>query len=124
MATSRNGGGDDTGLPHSLIPLTLAVTLLRHKVYGDRQITDQGLVGDLNMLANFIACAVPVYEYFSDSSEPPVLLGKAALEGGIFREGGGELRFLDGRPAKRLLALSVTDFESVTALLRDPKSGR
>jgi hypothetical protein len=121
MATSTKRIGDDTDLPHTLMPLTLALALLRQRVYADRQITNEGPVGDLNMLANFAAGAVPLYEYSSDPSQPPQLLEKAALDGGIFREGGRELRFLDGRPPKLLLAMSGTDLECATALLKNPE---
>ena len=95
METSPENVGNEADLPHSLVPLTLAAVVVRCKAYGERQITDQGPVGDLNMLANFIAFTVPLYEYFSDPSEPPRALDKAALEGGIFREGGKEIRFLE-----------------------------
>jgi hypothetical protein len=119
MATSRKHAGNEADLPHSLIPLTLAVTVVRHKVYGERQIATQGPVGDLDMVANFVAGAVPLYEYFDDPSTPPRALKEATLEGGIFRDGGKELRFLDGRPAKRLLAINAADVECVTALLKE-----
>jgi hypothetical protein len=122
METSSNRVGDDSDLPHTLIPLTLAVLLVRQRVYADRQITNEGRVGDLNMVANFIAGAVPLYEYFSDLSKLPRALERAALDGGIFREGGRELRFLDGRPAKCFLAVIDTDVECVTALLKDPEN--
>ena len=110
---------DDSDLAHRLIPLALAVTVVRHRVYGTRQITDQGPLGDLNMLANFIACAVAIYEYFDDPSKPPRVLDRAALEGGIFREGGKEIHFLDGRPPKSLLAVTDADLQRATALLKD-----
>jgi hypothetical protein len=118
MGTSRKRAGNETDLPHSLIPLTLAVTVVRHRVYGEREATKPGPVGDLDMLANFIAGAVPLYEYFDDSSTPPRALTKANLEGGIFWGGGKELRFLDGRPAKCLLAVNAADVEGVAQKLK------
>jgi hypothetical protein len=108
MPTSRNRAGREADL-------------LRHRVYGERQVTDQGRAGDFSMLAYFIAGVVRLYEYFDDPSTPPRRLGKATLEGGLFREGGKELRFLDGRPAKRFLAVSDKDLECATALLKDPE---
>ena len=121
MGTSRKRTGTEAELPHSLIPLALAVIVVRFRVYGQGRITDQGPAGDLNMLANFIAGAVPLYEYFDDSSTLPRALTRASLEGGVFREGGKELRFPDGRPAMHLLAINAADVERVAALLKDPE---
>lgn len=104
--------GDHEDVPHTLIPLGLAVGLIRSKVYAD---------GDLNALASFVAATVPIYEYATDPSQAPRALLKDELEGGMFREGGKELRFIDGRATKRYLALNALDVECVTSLLREPE---
>jgi len=108
-------------VPHSLIPLTLAVGLVRHKAYDDRQVTNQGREGDFNMLAGFVAATVPIYEYPADRSAAARALRKCELEGGVFRNGGGELQFIDGRSTKRHLAVHATDMACVVSLLRDPE---
>jgi len=113
--------GEHDDVPHCLIPLELAVSLIRSKVYAGRTMTDQGRDGDSNMLANFIAGTVPVYEYSEDPSEAPRALRKVELEGGLFRDAARELRFIDGRATKRYLALNAVDVECVTLLLQEPE---
>jgi hypothetical protein len=109
--------------PHTLIPLSLAVGLVRHKGgYAARQMTEQGREGDFDMLAGFIAAMVPLYEYSPDASTPPRVLRPAELEGGMFRNGAKELRFIDGRATKRCLAVHATAVECILALLRDPQN--
>jgi hypothetical protein len=115
--------GDHEDVPHTLIPLGLAVGLIRSKVYAEGKSTDRdtGHTVDLNALASFVAATVPVYEYESNPSKAPRALGKAELEGGMFRDGAKELRFIDGRATKRYLALNALDVECVTSLLREPE---
>lgn len=106
---------------HTLIPLALAVGVVRNKAYDGGQPTSQGPEGELNMLAAFIAATVPVYEL--DAGRPAAVraLLMRELEGGLFRESGRELRFLDGRSAKRDLAVNATDVACVVSLLKDPE---
>jgi len=113
--------GEHDEVPHTLIPLALAVSLIRSKVYGDRPVAGQGREGDFNALAGFVAATVTLYEFSSDPSERPRVLLQAELEGGLFRDGGRELRFIDGRRTKRYLAVSAQDVEGVIALLKDPQ---
>ena len=113
--------GDHDDVPHTLIPLALAVGLIRSKVYGDRPVAGQGRDGDFNALAGFVAATVTLYEFSSDPSERPRVLAQAELEGGLFRDGGRELRFIDGRSPKRYLAVSAVDVECVIAMLNDPQ---
>ena len=115
MAAHPIGEHDD--VPHTLLPLTLAVGLIRAKVYGERA----GAHGQLDALAAFIAGTVLLYEFASDPSRPPRALSAAEIEGGLFRGGGRELRFLDGRSAKQHLAVNAVDVECVMALLKDPQ---
>ena len=113
--------GEHDDVAHTLIPLGLAVGLVRSKVYAERKLTDRGGKADLNVLASFVAGTVPVYEYATDPSRAPRALRRSELEGGMFRDGGKELSFIDGRAAKRYLALNALDVECVISLLRDPE---
>jgi hypothetical protein len=106
---------------HALIPLALAVGVVRNKAYDDRQVTNQGREGDLNMLAGFIAATVPLYEYTRDPSDLARAIPRWEIQGGMFRDGGRVLRFVDGRSAKRDLAVNATDIACVVALLKDPQ---
>ena len=116
MAARPIGEHDD--VPHTLIPLPLAVGLIRAKVYGERA----GLQhGQLDALAAFVAGTVLLYEFAADPSRPPHPLTSDEIEGGLFREGGRELRYLDGRAARRNLAVNAIDVECVMALLKDPQ---
>jgi hypothetical protein len=109
---------DHEDVPHTLLPLVLAVGLVRHKVYDDQPLTDQGREGDFSMLANFMAEIIPIYEYSLDASRSPRVLGKHELGGGMFRDGAKELRFIDGRPPLLHMAVNATDVECVLSLLR------
>jgi hypothetical protein len=116
-----HAAGEHDDVQHTLLPLTFAVGLVRHRAYQDRPLTDQGREGDLNVLAGFIAAVVPIYEYALDARKAPRALRKHELEGGMFRDGAKELRFIDGRPPVRHMAVNATDVECVLALLRDPR---
>jgi len=98
--------GDRDEVRHSLIPLTLAVELIRHKVHGERPPAHRNAHADLDALACFIAGSM--------------MLARQELEGGLFRNGAKELHFLDGRASKRLLAVTALDLECATAVLADP----
>jgi hypothetical protein len=113
--------GEHDDVPHTLIPLALAVGLIRAKVYGARALTGQGRDGDLNMIAGLVAGLVSLYECGANPARPPRLLRKTEVDGGIFRDGGKELRFIDGRSTKRDLAANAVDVEFVTALLKEPE---
>jgi len=115
--------GDHEDVPHTLIPLGLAVGLIRSKVYAEGKSTgrDPGHTVDLNALAAFAAATVPVYEYATNPSKAPRALLPSELECGMFRDGGKELRFIDGRATKCYLALNALDVECVTSLLREPE---
>jgi len=105
--------GDHEDVPHTLIPLTLAVGLVRSKAYGPR-------APDGDSIAVFIAGVVPLYEFSHDPSIPPRHLGQTQLDGGLFRGGGKELRYLDGRATRQYLAVNAVDLECVIAMLKDP----
>lgn len=109
--------GRDDELPHTLLPLSLAADLVRAKFYAGRHMTGQDREADLNTLATFIAGMIPIYEYAQDLSEAPRALAKAEIDGGLFRNGGKSLVFIDGRPARPLLAVNVDDVQRVTEML-------
>jgi len=103
-------------LPHSLLPLALAVLLVRAKL-AERTVVC-GM--DPNGLASFIGSAVPVFEYWKDPSRRPSAL-PSGLRGGMLCEGGRELRFVDGRSTKFMLAVHVDDVGSVVEMLQCPE---
>ena len=107
--------GDHDDVPHTLIPLALAVGLLRNRL--DLERAAGRPEGDLDALAGFSAAMVPLYEYDPNPSKPPRRLARQEVEGGLFRDGARELRFLDGRPAKRHLAVHALDLECVSSVL-------
>ena len=113
--------GDRDEVRHSLIPLQLAVEVIRHKIHGERPPAHRNAQADLDALATFIAATMMLYEYDADPSGQPRRLAREELEGGLFRSGAQELHFLDGRASKRLLAVTALDVECTTAVLSDPE---
>ena len=109
--------GRNDHLSHSLVPLSVAVVLVRQSVYGSRRSAESP---DPNAIATFIAGMVPIYEYWDDPSIRPRALCNSQ-SAGLFRNGGRELQFLDGRPAKRLLAVQADDVACVSEMLKDPE---
>ena len=108
--------GQDTQLPHTLVPLALAVAVVR-----SRTLTHAAAVPpDANGLATFIASVVPVFEYFENPSWLPCLLDVRSHDG-VLRAGGAELRFTDGRVPKRRLAVQANDVECVIDMLNNPE---
>ena len=106
----------DQRLPHTLVPLALAVTLIRAKLAP----AGSAVAADADAIATFIASTVPIWEYSDDVLKPPRPLRNPAQ--GVFREGGGELRFLDGRPSMRLLAVQTDDINCVVEMVERPHS--
>lgn len=103
-------------LSHRLMPLELAVMLVRNKVYGSRPGAPSS---EPNAIARFIAASVPIYECSKDPSRRPSAVRRD--HDGLFRKGGRELHFLDGRPIKKDLAVKADDVACVIAMLRDPE---
>src|ERR1044071_8134905 len=105
--------GSEHDLSHSLLPLHLAVTLVR-----SRLARAAGMEPDA--LATRIAAALPVFEYWDSPLLLPQPLAKA-LRDGVFRDGGRELRCVDGRPSKYRLAVRAEDVDCVVEMLRHPE---
>jgi len=103
-------------LSHRLMPLELAVMLVRNKVYASRPGAPSS---EPNAIARFIAASVPIYECSKDPSRRPSAVRRD--HDGLFRKGGRELHFLDGRPIKKDLAVKADDVACVIAMLRDPE---
>lgn len=117
--------GRNDELSHTLLPLSLAADLVRAKIYAVWRTAGQDREAGLNTLATFIAGMIQLYEYGQDPSEAPRALRKAEIDGGLFRNGGKTLVFIDGRPTKSLLAVNVDDVQRVIEMLtRAPLSLR
>ena len=113
-------------MAHTLVPLELAVLLVRERLCGSQQqVSDARMAAggdsDLDRMATFIAASVPVYEYSDNPSQRPRLLFRSDRDG-LFRHGGRELHYLNGKPAKRHLAVSANDVNCVIAMLKDPEN--
>lgn len=93
--------------------MSLAVTLVRAKAYG---LLQSAASSDPDAIATFIAATVTIYEYSDDPSVTPRPLVDGLSEG-LFRNGGRELHFIDGRPTKYLLAVQADDVARVIAML-------
>ena len=105
--------GREHDLPHSLVPLALAVLLVRAKLPG-------AAGADPNAVAAMIASAVPVFEYWNNPLRLPRRL-LSALRDGVFRGGGRELRFVDGQPTKYRLAVRADDVDGMVEMLMHPE---
>ena len=104
-------------IPHSLIPLSLAVVVVRQDVYGKDERGDV----DPNSIAAYIAGAVPLFEVSRTGAPAPRLLIDVNRQA-VFRDGGRELVFLDGKPSKHDLAILASDVRCVVAMLKEPES--
>jgi hypothetical protein len=94
-------------LPHTLLPLRLAAELIFSKVYEGRVVTSREEI--LDSIASTIAVLAPIYEYSADSHQPARPLSRLELEGGMFKGGARELRFIDGRQPRMSLAVAAND---------------
>jgi hypothetical protein len=100
---------------HGLLALPLAIVVLREKVFRARASLDKEQA-DANALAALIAGAMRLYECAEDPAMPPRLVRHDPRKGS-FRDGGRELHFLDGTPAKRRLAVQADELAAVIAKL-------
>ena len=100
---------------HGLLALPLAIVVLREKLYRARSSGDAEQA-DANALAALIAGGIRLYECAEDPAVPPRLVRHDPRKGS-FRDGGRELHFLDGTPAKRRLAVQADELAAVIAKL-------
>ena len=98
----------------------MAVLGVRVNICGVKQHAPADVDSDPDAIASFIAAVVPLYEYSESSSVSARLLTQCNPKG-LFRNGGRELHFLDGSPAKRCLAVQVDDVGCVIAMLKEPQ---
>ena len=103
----------DDHLPHSLVPLAMAIAIVRSRVAGTA-------MAEPDAVATLIASAVPVFEYWDNPLWLPRPLPNV-LRNGVFRNGGRELRFVDGRPTKHRVAVRVEDVDCLVEMLLHPE---
>jgi hypothetical protein len=104
-------------LPHTLLPLRLAAELIFSKVYEARVVTNREEA--LDSIASTIAVLAPIYEYSADSHRPARRLSRVELEGGMFKGGARELRFIDGRAPRVSLAVAANDVTHTIETLKN-----
>ena len=103
-------------LAHTLLPLRLAAELVFSKVYEGRTTMERGPL--LDSIASTIAALSSIYEYNPNPADPPRLLTRRELEGGMFKGGARELRFIDGRATLVALAVSADDLSATIEALK------
>jgi hypothetical protein len=94
-------------LRHSLVPLDLAVLLVRDGVYGESGQGPWALSFDADTVATFIASTVPVYAYSDDPSVRPRILKRSQRTGWL-------------KSGERL-GIQANDVMSVIAMLEQPE---
>ena len=105
----------EQGDPHSLIPLKLAAALVWNRFYIGRVSAPAWQESMLNSIAATFSVIGKIYEYNpNDPTDSIRLLSRIEIEGGMFKQGGDELHFIDGRPPRRSLAVRA---ESVSATI-------
>lgn len=102
-------------LQDALMPLALAVSVVRSKLASDSSSATWHPDG----IATFVAAVVPIWEYSDDSSRQPRTLLHVVRDA-TFQDGGRELRFLDGRPSKFRLAVQADDICRLIDMLQNP----
>lgn len=98
---------------HGLLALPLAILVLRERVYRAQPPRAKERA-DANALAALIAGAIRLWECAEDPAVPPTLVRHDPRKG-RFRDGGRELHFFDGTPAKRRLAVQVDELGAMLA---------
>jgi hypothetical protein len=96
---------------HGLLALSLAIVVLREQVYR-AQPSGTKEQADANALAALIAGAIRLWECAEDPAVPPKLV-RHDPQKGRFRDGGRELHFFDGTPAKRRLAVQADELAAM-----------
>jgi hypothetical protein len=98
----------------SLIPLEHAVKAAYRHFYGEApKQADQATDDKLNAIASLMAQLVPIYEYDPDPDVTARPLLRADLAGAVFKRGGKDVTYADGRAADVPLAVSANDVAKV-----------
>ena len=105
-------------LPHTLVPLALAVHVVWSQAFEGRVPGASKKDEVLNTIAAQLTAKSKIYEYLPDANTRPRALTPSELQGGTWVDGGREIRFEDGRPAKRHLAIAAKDVTTAIALMR------
>lgn len=107
-------------LPHTLVPVALAVEVVWTRVYDDGKPAADAKERLLDSIASTLAVTGRLYEYVGDAK--PRALSRADIRGGVFKGGGRELHFADGRPPRRHLAVPTDDVPAVIQAERQKRS--
>lgn len=103
-------------LPHTLVPVALAVQVIWSRVYPGSSPTSRAGESLLNSFAATLAKVGTLYEYLDGAK--PSALARAQVLGGEFRGGGRELHFDDGRAPRRHLAVPADDVPKAIEAVR------
>jgi len=103
---------------HDLIPLNLAAAAVFRRVYVERtgDSVSSRTTAHLDGLAYVISNLVPIFAY-EEGGTTVTQLRSAELSGGLFRDGGKALYFLDGRAEITLIGVRAGDVDYVAASL-------
>ena len=104
---------------HDLIPLELAVRAIFRSVYAEQFAPGQSTrqAGHLDALAYTVAAMRPIYAYEGDGSSLRRIYDEE-LSGCLFRGGGREMYFIDGRCPVHGLAVAAEDVPLVIQALK------
>ena len=94
-------------LPHTLVPLALAVQVIWSRVYEGGAPAGDAKERLLDSIASTLCVTGRLYEYVGEAR--PRRLSPTEIRGGTFQGGGRELHFADGRPPRRHLAVPSDD---------------
>jgi hypothetical protein len=100
-------------LPDALVPLELAVRHIFKNVYGPVTSLDK-----LNGLAMAIAALATIFQSDKESTKLPRAIPASVAFSGMFRGGGKELRFVDGRAPLLALCMKAEDVSYVIGVLQ------
>lgn len=108
-------------LPHTLVPVALAVEVVWSRVYDAGKPTADAKERLLDSIASTLSVTGRLYEYVGDAK--PRALKPAEIRGGVFKGGGKELHFTDGRAPLRHLAVPTDDVPHVIRAERRKQIG-
>jgi hypothetical protein len=100
--------------PDDLVPLPIATKIIEAQLYAH----DLGSrLGRRTGIAHAIAALVPLYVYSLNAAEIYRLTDRELLLG-VFHKDGAELRFRDGRPTIKNIAVAENRIAEVASLLK------